>query len=160
MTVSRFEIRPIASRRLRAALLLVFLLGLLGLSQTRLNGLELLVAFLVLSAIFADGLRRTQVPACTLVFENRPLVCRLSDSGGGETLLRATRASVYPWLIILKFEAVQGEAQIGHETGVAQRWLKYPIVLLPDSLAHQSAKDGWRHLLVWSQQLRSTLANA
>ena len=153
MTVQRLEIRPIASRRLRAAELLVFLLGLAGLAQTRLSTVELLVALLTLSVIFIDGLRRTRVPPCTLIFDYAPLGCRLIDATGVEIPLRGTRASAYPWLVVLKFEPDQGGAE-----SAAGRWLKYPVVLLPDSLAVPSP-TAWRHLLVWSQQLRRTLAN-
>lgn len=162
MTISRFEIRPVASRRLRAALLLVFLLALVGISQTRLRGVELVVALLVLTAIFADGLRRTRVPACTLIFEDRPRVCRLIDDTGAETCLRGTRASVYPWLIVLRLTAEERNApetdRPSAEMLPAERWLRYPVVFLPDSLG-TSSKERWRHLLVWSQQLRRTLAN-
>lgn len=142
---------------------MVFLLALIGISQTRLGGVELVVALLVLTAVFADGLRRTRVPACTLIFEDRPRVCRLIDDTGAETCLRGTRASVYPWLIVLRLAVAQGNtkemAQLGTETLPAERWLRYPIVFLPDSLERPS-KERWRHLLVWSQQLRRTLANA
>lgn len=165
MTISRFEIRPVASRRLRATLLLVFLLALFGVGQTRLTGVELAVALLALTVIFADGLRRTRVPACTLVFEDRPRVCRLIDDTGAETRMRGIRASVYPWLIVLRLEVEQGSGnpQEKNRTGAAQnlpaeRWLRYPVVFLPDSL-NTPSKDGWRYLLVWSQQLRRTLAN-
>lgn len=157
MTDHRLAIRPIASRRLRAALLLVFLLGLAGLSQTRLSTVELIVALLALTAIFVDGLRRTCVPACTLIFEPRPLGCRVVDAAGVELTLRGTRASVYPWLIVLKFEPDPTVAEPAAPVALA-RWLKYSVVLLPDSLA-ASSKDSWRQLLVWSQQLRRTLAN-
>ena len=146
---------------------MVFLLALVGISQTRLRGVELVVALLVLTAIFVDGLRRTRVPACTLIFEDRPRVCRLIDDTGAEICLRGTRASVYPWLIVLRLAAAQGSAkelaqlgaQLSTETLPAERWLRYPIVFLPDSLERPS-KERWRHLLVWSQQLRRTLANA
>ncbi len=157
MTAHRLEIRPIASRRLRAALLFVFLLGLAGLAQTRLSNVELFVALLTLTAIFIDGLRRTRVPCCTLIFEPRPLACRLIDTTGVEIALRGTRSSVYPWLIVLRLEPAQAGTESAADGAIA-RWLKYPVVLLPDSLATPS-KDSWRHLLVWSQQLRRTLAN-
>ena len=159
MSISRFQIRPIASRRLRAALLLVLALGLLGISQTRFTLAEGLVAVLALCAIAADGWRRTRVPDCTLMFENRPLGCRLIDSSGVEVALNGVRSSVYPWLIVLKFEVADGAEESARATTLAtQRWLRRPIVLLPDSLALPS-KDSWRHVLVWSQQLRRSLAN-
>ena len=153
MTVQRLEIRPIASRRLRAALLLVFLLGLAGLAQTRLSTVELFVALLTLTVIFIDGLRCTRVPPCTLIFDYAPLGCRLIDVTGVEIPLHGTRASAYPWLVVLKFEPDQAYVE-----SAAGRWLKYPVVLLADSLAEPSP-TAWRHLLVWSQQLRRTLAN-
>ena len=132
---------------------MVFLLGLAGIAQTRLSTVELFVALLALTVIFIDGLRRTRVPPCTLVFDYAPLGCRLIDAAGGDIPLRGTRASAYPWLVVLKFEPDQGGAE-----STAGRWLKYPVVLLPDSLAAPSS-TAWRHLLVWSQQLRRTLAN-
>ena len=114
---------------------------------------------LVLCAIAADGWRRTCVPDCTLMFENRPLGCRLIDSSGVGVALNGVRSSVYPWLIVLKFEVADGAEESARATTLAtQRWLRRPIVLLPDSLALPS-KDSWRHVLVWSQQLRRSLAN-
>ena len=144
---------------------MVFLLALFGVSQTRLTGIELAIVLLALTAIFADGLRRTRVPACTLIFENRPRGCCLIDHTGTETRLRGMRASVYPWLIVLRLEAEQGSGNAQEKNRIgdaktlsAERWLRYPVVFLPDSL-NTPSKDDWRYLLVWSQQLRRTLAN-
>ena len=132
---------------------MVFLLGLAGLAQTRLSTVELFVALLTLTVIFIDGLRCTRVPPCTLIFDYAPLGCRLIDVTGVEIPLHGTRASAYPWLVVLKFEPDQAYVE-----SAAGRWLKYPVVLLADSLAEPSP-TAWRHLLVWSQQLRRTLAN-
>lgn len=152
MNSRRFEIRPIASRRLRAALLLVFVLGLVGLSQSRLNGIELAVALLALCVIFADGWRRTRMHACALLFDDRPLGCRLIDSDGREIALSCKRASVYPWLIVLHFEAAAlGQAQW-------PIWLNRAVVLLPDSLADASQQD-WRRLLIWARLNRRQLTS-
>ena len=152
MNLSRFEIRPIASRRLRAALLLVFVLGLYGLSQTRLNGAELVVSILALSAIFADGWRRTRTALSTLIFNYRPLGCSLIDADGVETPLHCRQASVYPWLVVLKFEPV--EAGSPFIRILSDR----ALVLLPDSLPEQS-RQHWRPLLIWANQMRRQLSN-
>ena len=152
MNSRRFDIRPIASRRLRAALLLVFVLGLVGLSQSRLNGVELAVALLALCVIFADGWRRTRMHACALLFDDRPLECRLIGSDGQEIALSCKRASVYPWLIVLHFEAAAlGQAQW-------PIWLNRAVVLLPDSLADASQQD-WRRLLIWARLNRRQLTS-
>ncbi len=152
MIPRRFELRPIASRRLRAALLLVLLLSLVGISQTRLSATELIVAVLALAAIFADGWRRTRIPACTLMFSYRPLGCSVQDPTQAETALRCTHASVYPWLIVLQFEQ---DPQVANVVPV---WLNRPVVLLPDSLG-DTRKAEWRRLLVWARLMRRQLAN-
>lgn len=151
MNLRRFELRPIASRRLRAALLLVFALGLIGISQTSLSGVEFVVAILALGAIFADGWRRTRIPQCGLLFSYRPLACALLDAAGVETTLRCTHASVYPWLIVLQFERDPKTA------GYLPAWLNRAVVLLPDSLGDRS-QDEWRRLLVWARLVRRQLA--
>jgi hypothetical protein len=145
----RFEFRPIASRRLRAALLLVYALGLLALWQTRFTGVELAVAVASLSVIMADAWRRTRVPELTLVFFYQPLSCTAITPAGESIALSGTRASVYPWLIVLQFES---------SDGALPRGLRKFVVLLPDSLDGVST-DTWRRLLVWSQLLRRRLAN-
>ena len=145
----RFELRPIASRRLRAALLLVYALGLIALWQTRLTGVELIVAVASLSAIMADAWRRTAVPELTLVFGYQPLTCSVITPAGESIALSGTRTSVYPWLIVLQFESIDG---------ALPRGLRKFVVLLPDSLAEPSS-DTWRRLLVWSRLLRRRLAN-
>ena len=150
MSLRRFELRPIASRRLRAALLLVFALGLIGISQTRLGGAELGVALLALGAIFADGWRRTRMPRSGLLFSYRPLGCALQDTDA-ETPMRCTHASVYPWLIVLQFDRDPKTA------GRLPAWLNRAVVLLPDSLGG-NARDEWRRLLVWARLTRRQLA--
>lgn len=148
----QLTIRPVASRRLREALLLVFVLGLVGLSQSRLNGVELAVALLALCVIFADGWRRTRMPKCAMLFDDRPLGCRLINSDGQEIALSCKRASVYPWLIVLHFDAAaSGQAQL-------PVWLNRALVLLPDSLADAS-QQGWRRLLIWARLNRRQLAS-
>ena len=152
MIPRRFELRPIASRRLRAALLLVLLLGFVGISQTRLSGAELIVAVLALMAIFADGWRRSRMPGCPIVFSYRPLACSVQDPSQGEVGLRCTHASVYPGLIVLQFERDSDSA------GRLQSWLHRAVVLLPDSLGLMRGTE-WRRLLVWARLTRRQLAN-
>ncbi len=148
----RFEIRPIASRRLRAALLLVCVLGLVGLLQSRLNGAELVVALLAIGVIFADAWRRTRMPVCTLIFDDRPLGCRVIDAQGQETILDCKRASVYSWLIVLQFDVgTPGQERL--PVGVRRT-----LVLLPDSLANTSQQH-WRRLLIWARQIRRQLTS-
>jgi len=152
MIPRRFELRPSASRRLRAALLLVLLLGFIGISQTRLSGAELIVAILALIVIFVDGWRRTCLPDCKLIYTYRPLGCAVQDATGGELALRCTHVSVYPWLIVLQFE---------RDPVAASRlpaWLNRAVVLLPDSLCEPSP-EGWRRLLIWARLARRQLAN-
>ena len=145
----RFELRPIASRRLRAALLLVYALGLVALWLTRLTGAELIVAVASLSAIMVDAWRRTMLPDVVLGFSVQPLTCMAAKSDGEAVALVATRASVYPWLIVLQFEPSVGMRTLG---------IRRTLVLLPDSLPGASAEH-WRQLLVWSRLLRRRLAN-
>lgn len=148
---SRFEIRPVASRRLRAALLLVLLLGWVAISQTRLSTGEMLVAHLALITFFVDGWRRTRMPACRLIFKEQPLGCALLDAMHNERLLRCKRASVYPWLIVLQFE------QDPQAADPLPAWLNRAVVLLPDSLDDAQGTE-WRRLLVWSHLMRRQLA--
>ena len=153
MNRRRFELRPIASRRLRAALLLVLLLSLLGISQTRLSGAELVVAILALAAIFTHGWRRTRIPSCQLIFSYRPLGCSvLPDQTPAELVLRCTHASVYPWLIVLQFE------RDSQAPGRLPSWLNHTVVLLPDSLGDGQYLE-WRRLLIWARLTRRQLAN-
>lgn len=152
MIVRRFEIRPIASRRLRAALLLVFVLALLGVFQTSLAAVERAVALMALGVIFADGWRRTRLPPCTLIFDYQPLGCRVVDASGSEIALRCRRASVYPWLIVLHF------LTDGSDSGRAPGGLNRAVVLLPDSLADATSQD-WRRLLIWARLARRQLGS-
>ncbi len=155
MNPRRFELRPIASRRLRAALLLVLLLSLLGISQTRLSDAELVVALLALAAIFADGWRRTRMPACQLMLSYRPLggsVLLAQAAGPAEMPLRCRHASVYPWLIVLQFE------RDPQAPGPWPAWLNRAMVLLPDSLGDASSTE-WRRLLIWARLTRRQLAH-
>ena len=152
MNLRRFELRPIASRRLRAALLLVLLLSLVGISQTRLSGVQLVVAILALAMIFADGWRRTRIPHCALNFCYRPLGCSLLDQALGDMALRCRRVSVYPWLIVLQLE--RDPQAPGH----LPSWLHRAVVLLPDSLSNCQDSE-WRRLLIWARLTRRQLAN-
>lgn len=97
----------------------------------------------------ADAWRRTAVPELTLVFGYQPLTCSVITPAGESIALSGTHASVYPWLIVLQFESIDGALPKG---------LRKFVVLLPDSLAEPSS-DTWRRLLVWSRLLRRRLAN-
>lgn len=149
MNLRRFELRPIASRRLRAALLLVYVLGLISLWQTRFNGVELIVAVAALTTIFADAWRRCKVAVVPLVFSFKPLASYEIDLQLQEIELVCTRASVYPWLVVLQFSAPHGMSAHGP---------KRTVVLLRDSLVN-SKPDHWRQLLIWSRLARRQLAN-
>ena len=148
MSLRRFEIRPIASRRLRAALLLVYVLGWVSLWQTRFTGVELFVAIAALSTIFADGWRRSTMPDVRLVFGFKPLSCYALDPSHSEIELTCTRASAYPWLVVVQFATPANSTWRLHRT----------LVLLPDSLS-ETKTDDWRRLLIWTRLTRRRLAS-
>ena len=147
MNDHRFEVRPIASRRLRAALLLVALLAALGITQTALSAAETVVAWLAWLVILVDGWRRTRMPPCPLQFTVRPLACMTMDNLGESRPLVCRRVSVYPWIVVLDFS---------REGGALNGWPASTLVLLRDSV---SSDESWRHLLVWSGLMRRQLAN-
>jgi hypothetical protein len=139
----RLEIRPVASRRLRAALLLVLLLSVLSLSQSSLSGWSLAVVGFSLMAVFIHAWHTAsrKPPAVVLTF--KPIKALLSNHNGVETSIRCTRLSVYPWLIVLHAEIPQQGRQV--------------MVWLPDSLPDCSS-DQWRQLLVWTKRMRRQIA--
>ena len=141
--LSRLELRPVASRRLRAALLLVLSLAGLSLSQSSLSGLSLAVVGLLLLAIFVQAWRTASRMPPAMALRFKPIKAFLSDFNGADTPIRCTRLSVYPWLILLHTEIPQQGRQV--------------IVLLPDSLPDRSG-DQWRKLLVWSKRMRRQIA--
>ena len=139
----RLEIRPVASRRLRAALLLVLLLSVLSLSQSSLSGWSLAVVGFSLIAVFMQAWRAASRRPPVLVLTFKPLKALITDLNGVETSIRCSRLSVYPWLIVLHAEIPQQ----GHRV----------IVCLPDSLPVGSS-DQWRQLLVWAKRMRRQIA--
>ena len=141
--LSRLEIRPVASRRLRAALLLVLSLAGLSLSQSSLAGLSLAVVGFLTLAVFIQAWRAASrtPPALTLAF--KPIKVFLSGFKEIDMPIRCTRLSVYPWLIVLHAEIPEQGRQV--------------IVLLPDSLPGCSV-DQWRKLLVWAKRMRRQIA--
>lgn len=147
--MQRLEIRPVASRRLRAALLLVLLLSGFSLSQSSLSGWPLYGVSAALATVFIHAWVASgrQVPVLALYF--RPLLAAVVLPGGLEQPLRCTRLSVYPWLIVL-----HTESQLPH--GELKRQI---VVLLPDSLPDQHPDD-WRQLLVWAKLMRQQIAFA
>lgn len=122
---------------------------MIGLSLTRLPWFGLVLALLVMGIIFADGWRRTQVPVGHWVFEVRPLSCSYMAPDGTALRLRCTHASIYPWLVVLQLRADTAYAP----QPPLMRWLKRPVVLLPDSLPENSSLT-WRELLVWAHLAR------
>ncbi len=141
--LSRFEIRPIVSRRLRAALLLVLLLALLSLSQTSLSGIFLVVTGLALVAVFVMSWRAASRTPPVMAFAFRPIKAFLIDANGVDTPIRCTRLSLYPWLIVMHADIAQHGRQV--------------IVLSPDSLPDRSSGQ-WRMLLVWAKRMRRQIA--
>jgi len=139
----RLEIQPVASRRLRAALLLVLLLAVLSLSQSSLSGLSLAIAGLLLTVVFIQSWRAASRKPPGLLMTFRPAKVWLTDSQGADTPIRCTHLSVYSWLIVLHAECPQQGRQV--------------IVLLPDSLPDRSF-DQWRQLLVWAKRMRRQIA--
>lgn len=139
----RLEIRPVVSRRLRAALLLVLSLSGISLSQSSLVDWPLLVVVLVLLLVFAQAWHSaTRLPPL-LVLSFRPLAAAMIDAVGNELPIRCLRLSVYPWLMVLHAEDVQHQRHV--------------VVLLPDSLPDASA-DQWRQLLIWCKRMRRQIA--
>jgi hypothetical protein len=141
--LSRFQIRPVVSRRLRAALLLVLLLSVLSLSQTNLSGGFLFVSGLALMAVFVMAWRAASRTPPWMAFTFRPTKAFLIDPNGLDTPMRCVRLSLYPWLIVMHAE----NAQCGRQV----------IVLLPDSLPERSP-DQWRQLLIWAKRMRRQIA--
>lgn len=139
----RLEIQPVASRRLRAALLLVLLLAVLSLSQSSLSGLSLAIAGLLLTVVFIQSWRAASRKPPALLMTFRPANVWVTDSQGADTPIRCTHLSVYSWLIVLHAECPQQGRQV--------------IVLLPDSLPDRSF-DQWRQLLVWAKRMRRQIA--
>ena len=139
----RLEIRPVASRRLWAALLLVFFLAGLSLRQSSLAGWSLVVVVVALLVVFMQAWRAALRRPPELVLSFRPIKALRIDLDGVETPIRCTRLSLYPWLIVLHVEMPQQ----GHEV----------IVLLPDSLPDRSP-DQWRQLLIWAKLMRRQIA--
>ena len=139
----RLEIRPVVSRRLRAALLLVLLLSVLSLSQSSLSGWSLAVVGSSLVAVFVQAwcAASRRPPAVALTF--KPIKALLIDLNGVETSIHCTRLSVYPWLIVLHAEIPQQGRQV--------------LIWLPDSLPDCSS-DQWRQLLVWAKRMRRQIA--
>ena len=139
----RLEIQPVASRRLRAALLLVLLLAVLSLSQSSLSGLSLAIAGLLLTVVFIQSWRAASRKPPALLMTFRPARAWLTDLQGADTPIRCTHLSVYSWLIVLHAECPPQGRQV--------------IVLLPDSLPDRSF-DQWRQLLVWAKRMRRQIA--
>ncbi|MEN9901603.1 MAG: hypothetical protein RL651_267 [Pseudomonadota bacterium] len=141
--LSRLEIRPVASRRLRAALLLVLSLAGLSLSQSSLSGHSLAVVGFLLLAVFVQAWRTASLTPPPIALAFKPIKAFLIDFKAADTPIRCTRLSVYPWLILLHVEIPQQGRQV--------------IVLLPDSLPDRSV-DQWRKLLVWAKRMRRQIA--
>ena len=141
----RLEIRPVVSRRLRAALLLLLVMASLSLSQSSLTGWLLTCVVAALGGVFIQAwLAASKQPsALSLCF--RPVVAHVLGANGAEMQMRCTRLSVYPWLMVLHAELEANKRQI--------------IVLLPDSLA-DAYGDEWRQLLVWAKLMRRQIARA
>ncbi len=139
----RLELRPVVSRRLRAALLLVLLLAVVSLSQSSLAGLSLAIVGLLLTVVFIQSWRAASRKPPALLMTFRPAKAWLTNLQGTDTPIRCTHLSIYPWLIVLHAECPQQGRQV--------------IVLLPDSLPDRSL-DQWRQLLVWAKRMRRQIA--
>ena len=141
----RLELRPVVSRRLRAALLLVLLLSVISLAQTSLESWALALAAACLLAVFIQAWRAASRVPPGLLLMFRPLEAASLTMTGEALPLYCTRLSVYPCLIVL-------HAEDSHKT-------RQIIVLLPDSLPGDHG-DQWRQLLIWAKRMRRHIALA
>jgi hypothetical protein len=139
----RLAIRPVVSRRLRAALLLVLLLAGLSLGQSSLTNWFLVVVIIAMLAVFIQSWRAATRLAPALLLTFRPLSAAMLGDNNAEVPIRCTRLSVYRWLIVLHIEFADEGRQV--------------ITLLPDSLPEQSS-DQWRQLLIWAKLMRRQIA--
>jgi len=144
----RFEVRPIPSRRLRAALFLLGLLSILALAQTRLTGWVYGLALGMLLVLLAVAWRHMVQAVMPLLVSFRPLEVSLLQPSGEWAPGRCVSLSVYPWLIVLKVRPVPDLEQSAPRL----------VLLLPDSLLPASEKS-WRQILVWAQQMRRQIGS-
>lgn len=144
----RFEVRPIPSRRLRAALFLLGLLSILALEETRLTGWVYGLALAVLLMFVGVAWYRTAQAVLPLGLSFRPLGLCLLQPDGEWTPGCCVSLSVYPWLIVLKVRSEQS----------SQLSRPRVVLLLPDSLLPASEKS-WRQILVWAQQMRRQIGS-
>lgn len=139
----RFEIRPVASRRLRAALFLLGLLSILALEQTSLTGWVYGLALAALLMLLGIAWYRTVQTVVPLLFSFRPLGVSLLQPDGEWMSGSCVSLSVYPWLIVLSLRPAQ-------DTSLSRSRV---VLLLPDSLFPADEKS-WRPILVWAKQMR------
>lgn len=139
----RLELRPVASRRLRAALLLVLFLALLSISQSSLSGWPLGAVATGLALVFIQAWRAARQLPPRMVLTFRPLAVQRVNSNATETTLRCRRLSVYPWLVVLHADVDDTKRLV--------------VVLLPDSLP-ASSREQWRQILIWAKLMRRQIA--
>jgi hypothetical protein len=144
--VSRLMIRPVMSRRLRAALLLLTALALLALSQTSLPdwGIGLASISVLLGMIYIGWrLPQSVVP---FVLSYKPLQLHLCGEDGQTRPAHCVALSVYAWLVILRYRDSQ----------VITSSPDKMIVLLPDSLTSGN-RHQWRQIMVWARLMRRAI---
>ena len=152
----RLQIRPVVSRQLRVALLLVGLLAMVGLTQTSLNGWPLLLGSALLLVILGHAWRHLyhagRLPDHSLLLSFRPLNLDLQTKDGVLQSQRCVALSVYRCLIVMQYQLAD---PIG---GVVSRSNRRTLVLLPDSLPG-SMPDDWRLVLIWAKQMRRQISS-
>lgn len=147
----RLEIRPVASRRLRAALLMVGLLAILALMQTRLEGWLLGLGVLLVFIIVGHGWYQSGQVNVPLALSLRPLQLSMQQPDGTYERCHCSALSVYTWLMVMNMS----QPSAGVRT--RSRW----ILLLPDSLPKSGvtpSSDDWRQILVWGRLMRRQIS--
>lgn len=151
----RLQIRPVVSRHLRVALLLVNMLAVVGLMQTRLSGWPLLLGSALLLATLGRAwwhlYQAGRLSDQTLLLSFRPFKLELQTAGGAQQEHRCVSLSVYRWLIVMRF-------QPANPAGGAVSPANRTLVLLPDSLPG-ATPDDWRLMLIWARQMRRQISS-
>lgn len=151
----RLELRPVVSRHLRVALLLVGLLSAIALAQTNLSGWMRLFAAVLLLSIFSHAwwqmTQAGQPSGQTLMLSFQPVGLELHSPDGHLTHDRCVSLSVYRWLVVMRVQSVRLESS-GLQNATRL------LLLLPDSLYGASGED-WRLVLIWARLMRRQISS-
>lgn len=144
--MSRLIVRPIMSRRLRAALVFLGLMSLLALSETSLTGWGLgLASTIVVLGVIHIWLRLPGV-VVPMVLSCKPPQLQLMGTDDQVRLCQCVSLNVYTWLVILRYR----DSQASHPSGTGV------ILLLPDSLPADQ-RHNWRRVMVWAKLMRRAI---